>query len=46
MKSIEGGDTVTIPQNRIAEIQKVEEAIKKRVCIGNQVSLTHLSESL
>lgn len=35
-----------MPENVTGEIQKLEELLRKRICIGNQVSLTRLSDEL
>ena len=37
---------VELPQNLSSDVMKVEEAIKKRICIGNQVSTMKLIEEL
>jgi len=43
MKSIEGKEFgYVVPEQFTGEIQKIEEAIRKRVCIGNQVMTSKL----
>jgi hypothetical protein len=47
LKSIEGKELgIEIPHALGSEILKVEELIKKRVCIGHQVSVSKLVEEL
>lgn len=48
MKTIEGGKEFgyELTEGMSDEIQKAEEAIKKRVCIGNQVAMAKLMEDL
>lgn len=43
LKSIDGKELgYRIPENVVADVQKIEEIIRKRVCIGNQVSISKL----
>lgn len=43
LKSIDGKELgYQIPENVVADVQKIEEIIRKRVCIGNQVSISKL----
>lgn len=47
MKTIEGGDLGTvIPENVVEEVMIIEESIKKKVCVGNQVPIQKLVEDL
>ena len=46
MKSIEGTLSIDIPQNIMGGVQKVEDAIRKRLCVGNQVSAERLRNDL
>lgn len=35
-----------MPENVVEDVQKIEEAIKKRICVGNQVSIIKLVEEM
>lgn len=47
LKSMEAKEMgIELPQNLAEEVNKVEESIKKRVNIGNQVSVAKIMEEM